>query len=415
MANETNTTQTELQYNLDPQEVQDNDAADIVEDTPSEQPREARQRDNDDEADKDERQHARAPDDKRKDIFKSFSRKNSKPFGDPNDQDVTYGTQSSPSEADADEGVALEGAPNPETPQQPAPTEGKERIVINGQERFVTKDELIAMAQKAGNADRVTEEATTKARELDDGLRRLKELEARANQPASDTRTGTEQPQSPTSPEQDADPDAGLAEIAEQIQLGDTQEAVQALKRLGERLQPGQSLSEADIINAVRKDQDQAADRQARQEFATANPDFKPDDPVQNRLFNAALRVERESDILAAAEILGRSRAEVQQKLAEADDRYVDDLHRQMRVAGYAPRAHKDVYGAAYRHLSPSSQGANPASGVNISPERQKRAANAQPQPAPRGPAAVPQTRENTRSDVVTQMRKARGQPVATN
>lgn len=414
-----NSQQTE-QVQLDPQEIEAAQGADIVEDNAIDRlAPQSHQLEREDKP-SDERQHAKAPDSKRADIAKSFRRENSRPFEDMNDDNTTYGNESSrPGEEDDDEGAVLEGAPTEPADEKSADEQSadeqdqsKKRYVVNGEEKWLTEDEVTRIVQKNLNADKVTQEA--KAREAD-LTRRFEELEQRINA-RSDSSERPAGQQSPTSPEaqqqdeQSVDDAEGLAEIAEALQVGDTEEAAKALQRLEQRLRTGQTLNPADIIRTVREDDDQKADRVAFQEFATATPEFKSDDVIQSRMYAAALDAERISDIVTAAQKLGQDPDMVRSNLSQRNSSDIATLHREMRLSGHAPRAHADVYKAAYGHIA---KGQAQPSGVNISEERQRRAASSQPQPAARGRPTQTQTeRPKTRADVVADMRKARGQAV---
>lgn len=393
---------------LDPQEVDGVEIVDPGDDgTFGEGPPEAKSKKKDDDKGPDERQHFNAPDNKRSEIGKNFRRTDSKPFEDVNADETSYGTNASrPGEDDDDEGAVLEGAP---TEEQPDPNAGKKRYVVDGQEKWLTEDEVTRIVQKNLNADKVTHEVRQKETELERALQRISELEQRFNQ-SSDSSEQPDRQQSPTSPQQQAQPDqaAGLAEIAEALQVGDTEEAAKALQRLLAMRDQGQTPDPTAIIRTVREDEDQKAARRAFQEFATATPEFNPDDWMQSRKFQTALDVERINDIATAAEQFGKDPNEVRKNLANQPPEEVARIHREMMVSGSGPRSYGDLFKAAYTHLAP---GGKPQSGVNISEERQRRAQAAQPQPAARGrPTQTQVEKPKTGSDIVASMRKARGQ-----
>lgn len=422
MADNQTNTPTHEATKLDPQEVDANSSVDLepVVDNERSATRDASEAESrsvkDPDQEPDERQHSRKPDDKRAEIFKSFKRENTEEYDNPNDLRNQYGTQVNTGEeadddADDDEatGEAAEGKEQPDSSTQ----EQTFRLVTEGVEEHVTADELIRRAQKNGAADKNLQDAKAI-------LARLEGLEANL---ATKKPDGTETAQSPTSPAKDsdgqtvnADDDAGLAEIVEAVQVGDIEEATQALKRFEERLRSnaGQpSDRKAEIIQAVREDTDQQTVQKAVQEFATSTPDFKPDDPLQSRLFQSSLIHELSRDLETVAKQNGEDVDAVREALTNARPEQIRAAHKQLRVNGIAPRAHLDVLRSAYSNISGGRPGGNPPGqgGVKVSETRQQRSATAQPQPAAKSRVATPATSDKqTPSDIIARMRKARGQ-----
>lgn len=390
-------------------------------------------------------------DDKRNAIFAKAKAKREEsviPFeGNNNDPNVLYGSTSDQSELSDLEREAMErakqvrqreidaatGKQQPQQDQQQTqqprarrladmePEFSRQRvtIVVDGQEREATIEELVRSAQMNGAADK----RLTAAEEV---LRRAQELRHAAENQRRDAGTQEHQQQDQgQQAEQERDTSApDFRKLAEKIQLGTADEAAEAMEQFAQatrsRAPASQPQGEDDSMRLRRVLEEQASE-EAIVKFGNENPDVAQDAMFQSVVANFTHRAMID-DLARAGVPQDTLRAIVQ------DANTLTDTHkkaRAMRIPGIrgtgellqAGLAGAREWRSGQKGSQPGAQNQRPSvlPAASQPPTREERRAAIQTQPAarrnhqPQAQAAVSQ--EQNRSRSVAEIRKARGQP----
>ena len=347
---------------------------------------------------------ARSPaDEARNAIADRFKRPGVLPFnGDLADPEMLYG--------EAGRAPTLE--PEPDTtvvgdamPTEPAPE--KRVLKIRGQDVELTDQEILERARKVTSADSYLEEA----RKLLEEAKTIKgERAARDRQPP-DGQSSTQDDGLDSDPQQDQGrPHApGLKEVIEKIQFGDPEEAASELGRFIKTA----AKTEADQGHITRLfNNDLVRSQQALKDFTDANPELAKDDL-------ASMAIERSMYALYREDIL--KLGVVDEAQIPTDTGVLANWHRYYRVHGQPVRSTPELLNAAKDRFvtwrgqrAPTPQPARkeaPRVNVNVDRTERRLAIPNQPTRAVAPRRDVQQTPQRTTgSDVVAEMRKARGQ-----
>lgn len=357
-------------------------------------------------------------DQKRLEMARRFRRpdhEESEPFnGDVNDPAV-YGevgrTHMQPDPDAAEPGVA---ADETEQRQEAQPAKKTYKLKIRNQEVELTEDEVLARASQVTAADTYLAEA----REL---LEQAKTI--RGERAAPGSRHPGDQNQSTQDDEQDDNreeaprhPGARLQTAIEKIQFGD---ATEAAAELGAAIDEAADKKADERQLRRQMDNDLATSQKALIAFNKANPDLAADELAASAIEKTIYTIYREEIIKAG----------VDEAQIPKDSKTLADWHRFYRISGYEVSPVSKILEEAkgrfnkWRGVSPQpkpgeQQQRDPAAKprVEVTVDRNARRQNIQTQPtrtvSPR-PNEAEQPRERTRSSVIADMRKRRGQVTA--
>lgn len=306
--------------------------------------------------------------------------------------------------------------PNPEAPEpgvpaarvDPAPPAKTITLKVRGKDVTRTEEEWLALATKVEAADSYMEEGRT----LLENAKQIRAERAGRDPQHPEDRTGAQDDgQDSDRSEQTRHPGPDLKSVVEKIQFGDPEEAA---RELGTVINDAASkiANEGHIARLVKNDLARSqADLQA---FVAANPDLATDKIANVVIENSVYEIYRD-EIRA----LGVDEAQIPK-----DPKSLADWHRLYRVHGHTVSKPADVLEKAkaklseWRGTSASPKPATPrkeAPRVAVNVDRTERRMAIPQQPsravAPRRDAA-PVKQESSRKDAVTEMRRARGQPV---
>lgn len=293
----------------------------------------------------------------------------------------------------------------PAQPAQPAAAEQMVELKVNGETRQVPLSQLIANAQMYEAGAQILAEAKA----LREDVKKLRgdEPAPEAHQsPAPGTspvnaQSGQDQPRLEVTPD--------LKEIVRAIQMGDEEEAAEALlqfQRKAAALDPSNLAT--DVAQIVQLQAEQNSSAAAIENFQAHNPEFR--DPIARQVGATMLIDEMRKDLIAAARARGTPESQIAQ--LTADDTGVRLAHeraRAMRLGGFRSmdtllNASRDAF-HAWRGSSPQPQQA-------ADPQNQfSRARSAAPQPAARSSApalARPQAKPQTNAEIVAEIRQSR-------
>ncbi|MFT3987186.1 hypothetical protein [Aestuariivirga sp.] len=289
-------------------------------------------------------------------------------------------------------------------------------VVIDGQEREATIEELVRSAQMNGAADK----RLTAAEEV---LRRAQELRHAAENQRRDAgqhEQHQDQAQQQLQERQTSAPD--FRTLAEKIQLGTAEEAAEAMEQFATATrasaQPSPSHGEDDSQRLRRVLEEQASE-EALMKFGNENPDVAQDPMFQSVVANFTHRAMIE-DLARAGVPQDTLRTIVQDPVTLTDTHKKARAMRIPGIRGAGELLQAGLAGArdwrSGQRGQPQAQNQRPAPQAPMSqPSREERRAAIQTQPAarrmiqPQGQGAVSQ--EQNRSRSVAEIRKARGQP----
>lgn len=237
------------------------------------------------------------------------------------------------SESDSEEEI---GEPAAETPQ-----DDTFELKIDGKVEKVSKDELIALAQKGKAGDNRLESS----KELIVALRAISD-QLTANQRGK-VESGTS-PDSATAESDQVDPKAQAAALekleqyVERIQVGDVKEGAQALadiltevrKEFAQEIKAGQGADPADFDARV---DERVVKRQAAEEINSAISKFRSEFPdiVKRPLVAEAAKAVAREEMLKDWKAAGAEDSTIE-AWRDKDPRLVADVHQQMKVKGLA-------------------------------------------------------------------------------
>lgn len=291
-------------------------------------------------------------------------------------------------------------------PQQRQPAPQKRTLKVNGQNIELTEDEILARARKVTSADQYLEEAKALLREAK-AIRAGRTATHSGENDAETTDLGTDPPEADVQ-----SPEPSTRSVIEKIQFGDPDEAAEELDRLVDH-RAGKKASEGQLRRLM--SQDLARSKKALADFAKENETLAANEVAALAIENGMYRGYAE-DIRA----LGISDEQIPK-----DPSQLADWHRFYRINGYEVRSTKELlntskdkflkdigeFGGRRQQQQPSRQ--QPRVQVTVDRDQRRMAIPNQPtrSVAPRRDAN-PQQRPQTGSDVVANMRRARGQPV---
>jgi hypothetical protein len=294
---------------------------------------------------------------------------------------------------------------------QPVAQPAKRKLNIRGTVVEMTDDELVAAAQKTLAGDSYLEDA----RKILDEAKTIKAERAGRDPQHPEGRSSTQDDElDPDATDRSQHPEDDMESLIEELQFGSDRKG--AAKRLKEVIQSEAAKSANEGHQARLFNNDLARSQQALADFKAANPDLEAD-PLASRAIEQLMYDQYREDIIK----LGV----VDEAQIPSDPRTLANWHRWYRVNGQAVRSTPDLLNgakekfAAWRGTSskPAPQAqrqAPPRVEINVDRDSRRQAIPLQPSRAvtPRRDA-VANPPKSTDSDVVKQMRRARGQPVA--
>ena len=357
-------------------------------------------------------------DNAREAIAKRFRRAESVPFnGDPNDPEMLYGdvarTHQEP-EPDVDEtiisGDRREQRPEPQkTEQQQQPQ--KRKLIIRGQEVHLTDDEILARAAMVTAADSYLEEA----RSILNEAKTVKAERAGQRPQHPEDRSGTQDGEldPPTDDNGARHPESRTREVVEKIQFGDPEEAAAELDRLIDE-RADKKTDERQLKRLL--DNDLSKSQKALKDFVAANPELNGD-KMAARAIEQTLYDIYEEDIVK----LGVVDADK----IPTDPKAKAEWHRFYRVHGHPVRTAAEALEEAKTRVmrwrgnpapAQQQQQRKAPDRVDVNVNRTERRAAIPNNPSrsvsPR-PDSASAPKATSRSDVIANMRKARGQVTA--
>lgn len=352
--------------------------------------------------------------------------------GDVNDPALQYGTEAA---ADTDDMSPIEveamerarqvhqqppaAAPKPLNGLAPEVLAREVPIVVNGQQSFITVEELIRREQQTRAAD----QKLNLAKQL---LNQTQQYHRQQPQPGEGD--GYDEQSGQDFPEMDAEIDAprgktspapqiDFADVTEKIQLGNPDEVAAALRNVFDAFQ--QDASQVDDATRVLTVLEDRNAKEALERFAERTPHIR-DNPVLQAETTRHIHREMVNDLVSAGYSLDDLRTSVQ------NERALTDLHKQARISRMrGVRSTEQLIDAGYqgavkslRALADTIAQPRQANQPAQMQQRIQRKEQLQNQPAPRRMAPTltqqqaPKTVDQSRSDAFSRMRQARGQTV---
>lgn len=291
--------------------------------------------------------------------------------------------------------------------QQPA----KKRLIVRGQEMFLTDDEILARASMVTAADSYLKEA----RDILDEAKTIKAERAGRDRRHPDGQSSTQDDeQALEPPHDDQRHPADTKRVVELIQFGDPEEAANALDEIIDR-KSDEKTDKRQLERVINNDL--VKSKKALKDFVAANPDLNADKM-------AAIAIEANLYDVYAEEI--QALGVVDADKIPKDPKQLADWHRFYRVHGHqvsdaakALEKAKDRF-VAWRGKPPEQQQTRKAAQdrVEVTVNRTDRRAAIPNQPtravSPRPDSATRPTATKSRSDVISGMKRSRGQATAT-
>ena len=311
------------------------------------------------------------------------------------------GNRAAAGELDEDD---VEPAPRRQQQDQPAQ---KHRLKINGRIVELTTEQLIERASKVEAADSYLEETRSLLKEAK-AVRSGRTVRHDGENRAETDDLGTD----PVELEVQ-NPEPSTRSVIEKIQFGDPDEAAAELDRLVDH-RAGKKATEGQLDRVIK--QDLARSQKQLKEFSDANPQLGNNRVAALAIEDGMYRGYRE-DMVA----LGLTEDQIPTNANE-----LAHWHRFYRVNGYDVRSTKDLLEGSKkefltsigqfggnRRQNPAPSRQQPRVQINVDRDQRRMAIPSQPtrSVAPRRDVQ-PQNRPQTGSDVVANMRRARGQPV---
>lgn len=350
----------------------------------------------------------------REKIANRFRREDSVPFdGDMTKDENLYGSVAR-QELEPDPDAAEPGVPRDQQRQAPSAQDKTYTIKVRGQEIHLTEAQLLERASKVEAADSYLAES----RDLLEQAKGIRNERAE-HAGRDDQRHPVDRQSSTQDDEQNRDdnqstrrPGPDLEKLVEEIQFGDPKEAA---AKLGQAIvQAADDSADKRQLNRLMKN-DLTKSQQALQDFETTNPDIAKDP-------NAAALMEKNIYDIFREDIVKLGVVDADK--IPTDKKTLADWHRFYRVNGQPvsdikpllEEAKKRVVswrGPASTSTKPTPRRDAPRVEVNVDRTARREAIPNQPTRAV-APRANPtqQTAPAKGSDVVKEMRRARGQPV---
>lgn len=336
--------------------------------------------------------------------FRHADPEDERPFnGDMADPENIYGQHGAEPE---DEPILEEDAVDIVGDRAPAPQQqaAKRKLTVRGQTVEMTDDEILAAAQKTLAADSYLDEA----RELLNEARGIKKARAASDGQHPDRQEDA--PLDPDAPETDAQhPEPSFKGVIEKIQYGDPEEAAAELERLVDT----RTTKRVDEDQATRLfNQDLSRSQKALKAFTDANPDLANDEIAAIAIERGMYRLYRE-DIIK----LGLPEDKI-----PSDPKTLANWHRFYRVHGHEVRNTSDLLETSKKQFlkyigktqEPAQQRQprkeSPRVQINVDRDTRRAAIPNQPTRTVTPQRQAQPTVPATRSDVVANMRRARGQ-----
>lgn len=292
---------------------------------------------------------------------------------------------------------------------KPAPSQKTYTLTIRGKPVTMTEEELLDRAMKVEAADSYLDEAR-------DIMEQAKQVRAeRAGRAAShrpdDSETGTHDDEldDGTPPDESRRPGTDLKSVVEKLQFGDPEEAAAELSKVIEQVAAKQA-DEGHLKRLMQNDI--ARSQKALKQFTDANPDLANDRLASVAIENTVYDVFKE-------EIMAQG---IDEDKLPKDPKQLADWHRFYRINGaQVSNATQVLEKAKERFLTwrgtpsspkqaPKPQHGAPRIDVNVNRTQRREAIPIQPTraAAPRRDATPPKVK--SRSDVIADMRRSRGQ-----
>jgi hypothetical protein len=345
-------------------------------------------------------------DDVRNQIAARFKRGNEVAFdGDMTNPENLYGDFARAPVEEVDPEPSVVGEPlTPEAPVTP-----KRKLKVRGQDVELTDDEILAAAQKTLAGDSYLEDA----RKLLEEAKQIKAERAGRDRQHPDGQSSTQDGELDFDPQpaQTRHPAPDLKSVVEKIQFGDPDEAAAELAQVIQTAAAKQA--DEGHLNRLFNN-DLAKSQKALAEFRAANPDLDKDPLAQVAIEKTMYDLYREEIVK-----LGLDEAQI-----PTDPKTLANWHRFYRVNGHAVSHTPDLLNRAKDRVDawrggPSKPAQQPqaprreAPRVHVNVDRTARREAIPTQPtrsvAPR-PDAQRAPTQQTGSDIVAQMRRARGQ-----
>lgn len=327
---------------------------------------------------------------------------------DPRDKAVMYGTDI------AGDDAAIKAQETAQLEKKAEPTRYK--VKIDGVEKDVTHEELVASYQKNGTGDARLNEAT---RRLNEATARAEQLSTKANSsvdPQGDKTQPTSEPATTSTPRGAKVDRKALADAVEKIQLGTTEEGVDALVKAFESVAPQHDSPDIDaqVDTAIAAREIRKTSEEATSKFIVKHPELKENTILQSVLGDLVTR-EMAADFVNLgmdAETLGQ---------VMPTRKHIKHYYDAMRLKN--PEFGRDLstlYGVAEKDRNFQRLAGYQPAPVEVNLDRTERKEGVQPQPALRTSVPLQQTqqeqavpREKRMSTVVQQMQRDRGQNVS--
>lgn len=345
-------------------------------------------------------------DEMRANIAKRFNRGESVPFdGDMTNPENLYGSVAQQHE-DVDPDAPEPGVPAGESGQQ---QERTHKITIRGQVVELTDTQLIERASKVEAADSYFAEG----RALLEAAKQVKKELAAPDSQHPDGRQAADDGQDRDTRATPRRPGEDTLEVVKDLQFGDPEEAADKLNRLIDA-RADQRANEGHLQRLVNNDLAKA--QKSLRDFTAANPQIANDEDASMLMENHIYKIYR--DDIAKLGVVDEAQI-------PKDPKTLADWHRYYRVHGQPVSSIPDVLSRAKEHvvkrLGVSGEPPQPvvrpkgAPNVEVNVDRTARRAAIPNQPnravAPRRDAQAPQGKTPA-SNVINDMRRARGQPV---
>lgn len=357
----------------------------------------------------------RAPADiKRAEIAKRFRRnaggEEDQEFnGDPNDPAMRYGRFGQQPEPEANTGTDpdADAAAAAAQAQQQQQEPQKKKLVVRGKELWLTDAEILARAAQVEAADSYLQESK-------DLLAEARDIRNKARRSGQDPQhpedqTGAQEDDLNLDTNQDRQHPDELEQAIEEIQFGDPKDAAKRIRKV-----ITQTTSEAQLATLHQQDLDRS--RKALTTFMAQNPDLAKDEVA-----NAAMEIYMYDIYREDLTKLGTPEDQIPKNNVE-----LANLHRSIRLKGHSVRTTEQALEDAktkfneYRGvkpkpaLQPQPQNGKPRIEVDVNRTARREVIPQQPtrSVAPRPDAARQAPTTRSRSDIVRDMRRKRGQVV---
>lgn len=328
--------------------------------------------------------------------------------GDPNDPEMLYGKFGRQPDAEPEEGSSVVGGKvEPEViehrqEQQPQ----KKKLIIRGREVWLTDAEILARASQVEAADSYLQESKDLLAEARD-IRNAAKRDGQGSQHPED-QTGTQDDELNLDTRQERQHPDELEQAIEEIQFGDPKEAAAKIRKVITKA-TDESADQRQLTRLI--DNDLAASQKALKEFMDQNPDLAKDEVANVVLEKSMYDIYRE-DI---------TKLGVDPALIPKNNNELANWHRFYRVNGKPVRATTEALKEAKTRFDKwrgveqrPAQQQRQQPRIQVDVDRTARRENIQNQPtravAPRPDAIRQAPNTKSRSDVVMQMRRQRGQ-----